>query len=225
MGFRRALFGVILICLFAGAVSAMTNVTSLTQVNQARWAGSGAGASVITQGGNITNANITSVVQLTNKWADIYGNISGTSLQLRDASNNIVYTWAYSAASGRGEVCASTGSTFPSGTPITGTTADMNSLWNLGSVDNATNTYNTTFSNLNISGTVLSPIATKIEGSSNFTVGAIVNATGIKSNYAFCTNINNTGTNYLGTNYNYELLVPTTPGGVETYYFYIELDG
>ncbi len=227
MGYKGALFGIILMCLFAGSASAITNATLSVAGNQARWQGSSTAASRYTTGGNISNVNITGVVQLTQKWADFYGTVTGGSIKLQDASENAVYTWAYSTANGSGEVCLSTKSSFPG--PITSLAsanlADMNSLWTLGTIDNASNTFNTTFGGLNISETVISPVGAKLQGSSTFTVAAVYNGTtGSKNNYAFCTNISNAGTNYAGVASNYEIMVPTTPLGVETYYFYIELN-
>ena len=211
--------------IFSGSLNAViTNVTSVLSASQARWTQTTATSSATTQGGNITNANITGATQLTTKWADFYGNISGNTIALRDAAGNYVYTWAYSAAAGKGEICLSTASTFPPGTLASANLTDLNTQWQLGTMDNATGTFNTTFNGLNITSSVISPVGAAIQGSSTFTCAAVYNGTlGAKGGYAYCTNISNAGKNYLNANYNYEVLVPTTPSATETYYFYIEL--
>jgi hypothetical protein len=227
MGHRGALFGIILvICLFAGSASAISNATLSTSNNLARWQGSTTSASKYTTGGNISQVNISSVIQLTTKWADFYGSVSGASIRLRDSGGSDVYTWDYSTANGSGVVCLSTGSVFPGPTSslMSANLSAMNSLWGLGTIDNASNTFNTTFGGLNISGTVFSPVGARLQGSSSFSVAAISNGTNSTKNaFSFCTNISSSGTNYAGISSNYELMVPTTPSGVETYYFYIEL--
>ena len=225
MGLRGAKLGFLFIFLLAGAASAViTNVTTISSAAQARWTQTSATAFATTQGGNITNTNLTGAVQLTTKWADFYGNISTSTIQLRDAGGTAVYTWAYSAAAGKGEICLSTASTFPPGTLASANLTDLNTQWQLGTIDNATGTFNTTFNGLNISASVISPVGAAIQGSSTFTCAAVYNGTlGAKGGYAYCTNISNAGKNYLNANYNYEVLVPTTPSATETYYFYIEL--
>ena len=225
-GYPFKVFLAMALFMLSGSLNAILgNVSGITTAVQARWTQTSTAASVPTQGGNITNVNISASVQLTNKWADFYGNVTGAAIQLRDAGGLVVYNWSYSAAAGKGEVCVSSGNVFPLGTPTApANMGDVNTLWSLGNIDNASNTYNGTFSGLNLSGTVISPPGARLQGSSSFTDAAVYNGTtGAKANYAFCTNISSSGTNYANLNYNYELMVPTTPSAVETYYFYIEL--
>ena len=68
MAFHRIASCVFLLALIAGSLSAITNVTSVSQTNLARWSQPTAPSSVATQGGNITNANITGASQLTTKF-------------------------------------------------------------------------------------------------------------------------------------------------------------
>ncbi|MCX8197247.1 MAG: hypothetical protein N3G80_02945 [Candidatus Micrarchaeota archaeon] len=222
---RWMIFIVLGFLLFADTVYAITNATLSTQVNRARWTGTAGAASRVTEGGNISNVNISGVVQLTTKWADFFGTVSGAAIRLQDSAENIVYSWAYSTANGSGEVCLSTASAFPGPTLSGANLSAMNTLWSLGTIDNATNTFNTT-SSINISGQLISGApASKLQGSSSFTVVALFNGTTTTKNaFAFCTNLNNTGKNYANEGVHYEIMVPTTPSAVETYYFYIELE-
>ena len=222
---KRILLGLIFTFCMSDMIFGISGATT-SGIVQTRWSGAVTAQTAVTQGGNITNANITGATQLTTKWAYFYGNISGNTIALRDAAGNYVYTWAYSAAAGKGEICLSTASTFPPGTLASANLTDLNTQWQLGTIDNATGTFNTTFNGLNISASVISPVGAAIQGSSTFTCAAVYNGTlGAKGGYAYCTNISNVGKNYANVNYNYELLVPTTPGTgvVETYYFYVEL--
>ena len=227
MAFHRIASCVFLLALIAGSLSAITNVTSVSQTNLARWSQPTAPSSVATQGGNITNANITGASQLTTKWADIYGSITVANIILTSSGlTNNVYTWNATAAT-KGDVCVSTASTFPGPTLSSANVTDINTVWSLTTIDNATNTYNITLSNFNISGSVISSVnASDLQGLSSFFDAAIFNGTtGSKGNYAFCTSINSTGKNYNNVTANYELLVPTTPGGTDTYNFYMEIQG
>ena len=188
----------------------------------ARWAGTASTQSVATEGGNITQVNV-SATALTDKWALFYGNVTGTVV-LRDSAST-AYTWTYSSG-GSGEVCVSTATTFPSGTLANASASNIDTLWGLGISDNAINTLNNTCpSDIIVNGqTVTTPVAIKIQGDSNFYTCGLQTGTGAKNNYAFCTNISDSGINYANSPNNYELMVPTTPGaGTETYYFYIEL--
>ena len=119
MSFGRYVIFAVAMALLAGVLMAIQGATTNNNAGsgavEVRWTGATAGSNA-TQGGNITNANITGAVQLTTKWADFYGNISGNTIALRDAAGNYVYTWAYSTAAGKGEICLSTASTFPPGT-------------------------------------------------------------------------------------------------------------
>ena len=223
---QRVARGIFLLVLLEGALNAIVPVTSVSQLNLVRWSQATAPATVATQGGNITNANITGANQLTNKWADIYGSITTGSIILTSNSSttNFVYTWNAAAAT-KGDVCVSTATAFPGPTLSSANVIDMNTVWGLTTIDNATNTYNTTLSNFNISGSVISTVnASDLQGLSTFWDAAIYNGTtGSKGNYAFCTSINSSGKNYNNVASSYELLVPTTPGSTDTYSLYMEI--
>ena len=65
MAFNRVAGCVFLFVLLAGALNAMTNVTTATNMSFARWSQTTGAASITTQGGNITWINITNAAQLT----------------------------------------------------------------------------------------------------------------------------------------------------------------
>ena len=225
MAFHRIAGCIFMFALLAGAASAITNVTSVNQANLARWSQTTAPSTVATQGGNITWANITGANQLTTKWADIFGSITLSQIILTDsAGTNYVYTWNATAAT-KGDVCVSTASTFPGPTLSGANVTDINTVWGLSTIDNATNTYNTTFTSVNISSqTLFNANGSRLQGQSTFTDAAIYNGTtGSKGNYAFCTNISSSGKNYNNVTASYELLVPTTPSSTETYNLYMEI--
>jgi len=238
MEFGRAFLGVMLVSLLAGSLYAVQNASIQgTSVNLARWAGTGGSAAPqVTEGGNISNVNLTGIVQLTEKWAAFFGNISGSTIVLRDSANT-VYSWSYSIANTSARVCVSNASSFPTGAMEAALPADVNTLWGLGTgtsgTDNATNTLTVTGTNLlSLSGTSISCAVTPcaVTDRSNFTTVATYNGNSASAdNYAFCTVANATGTNFKGQNYNYELMVPTISSGsgaagpAVTYYFYLEI--
>ena len=219
MAFNRIAGCIFLFVLLAGALNAMTNVTTATNMSFARWSQTTGAASITTQGGNITWINITNAAQLTTKWADLFGSIANSSIILgASGDTQYVYTWNASAGT-KGDVCVSEGGGFPSGTLSSANLTDINGLWSLTTIDNATNTYNTT-STINVSSQgIITANASRLQGSSTFTDVAIYNGTlGSKNNYAFCSNISSSGKNYNNVNANYELLVPTSPGSTSEIY-------
>ena len=221
----KILFGILVACLLAGSVFAISGATNTSAQANYRWSGNSTlGASATTQGGNISSLNI-GEAQLTSKWASFFGNVSGT-IRLSDTqAGSAVYVWAYSAANG-GEVCVSTASTFPSGAPT-----NASSFTNFDTVfgtaigpDNASGTFNTACPLLTLStGALTNFIAARIQGLSTFTTCAMNASGSAAANHAFCTNITSAGTNFNGTGANYELIVPSTGTAGGTYYFYMEL--
>jgi len=220
----KMLFGLIAVCLLASQVFAISGATT-SGITQTRWNGAVTAGTATTQGGNITALSLSST-QLTSKWASFNGNVSGT-IRLSDTeAGSAVYVWTYSAANG-GEVCTSTGSTFPTAAPGNSTWANIDSVFaTTGGPDNASGTFNTTCPTLTIStGALTSFIASRTQGSSTFTTCAMNASGAAATNHAFCTNIAATGTgkNYLNTDANFELIVPSTASAA-TYYFYMELN-
>ena len=194
---------------------------------QTRWSGAVTAQTAVTQGGNITGVNLAST-QLTSKWAEFNGNVTGT-IRLSDTqAGSAVYVWTYTPGTNGGEVCASTGSTFPAGAPGNVTLAALDTAFATTSApDNAAGTYNTTCPALTLSaGALTNFAAAKIQGSSTFTTCAMNASGSAHANHAFCTLVNSTasGKNYANVASNFELLVPSTSTAGGTYYFYMELN-
>jgi hypothetical protein len=222
----KMLFGLIVVCLMASSLFAISSATATSSQVNYRWAGNTTGGvSATTQGGNISYLNI-STTQLTSKWASFFGNVAGT-IRLSDTqAGNAVYVWTYSSANG-GEVCVSTNGTFPVGTLVDATAANIETAFTTnGAPDNAAGTFNTTCPTLTIGSTSFAGFAAaRHQGSSTFTTCAASIGGTTAGNMAFCTNITVTGTgkNFNNTNVNYELMVPSTASVAGPYYFYMEL--
>ena len=217
---NRMFLGLLALALVSGFAFAITGATT-SGATQTRWSGSVTAGNVATQGGNITSVNVASTA-LTSKWASFYGNISGT-IVLGNATTS-VYSWTYATSNG-GEVCVSTNSSEGFASPTNGTTAAIDTAFNTtGSPDNAAGTFNTTCSTLNIStGNMTGFIAARTQGSSTFTTCAGTSGGTAVGNYYFCTNVNSSGTNYIGSSANFELIAPAGAAAGTTYYFYAQL--
>lgn len=202
-----------------------------TILTESRWGGTAAGGPDITEGGNISAADISGTV-LTDRWAAYYGNLSGSIILGSDASN-VIFTWAWTPASG-GEVCLSTNSNYDFTTgPTAAAAADIDNAaaWNFGTAaDNAANTFvNGTCSNLVFAqSTAAAPIRAAHESGSTFETCAIDDGTvgPTKGDFAFCTAIQNGGTAFDASTVDYEIMVPTAFGAAatENYYFYVEFN-
>ena len=225
--------------LAVSGVAMALNGTNVQATDLTRWEAAAISNSDLTEGGNITRVDLGSE-QLTDRWAGYFGNIT-SSLILTDndsnASTTYLYRWAQNASDAKGEVCASTNSSFDFSSAGATTAAEIDTAWGfLGGLDLATNTFNDgTCDNLtfdqdsnNVSG---APEADGDSGLSTFSTCTIDDgtATPAKDNIAFCVeavqNVS-TGKNYRNDSVNFEFIVATneTFAGTETYYFFIELD-
>lgn len=223
MDLKNAVLGIMFLGLFAGTLMAISGTSSIT-VSQSRWNGAVTAQSALTQGGNISSANI-GTTQLTSKWAAYYGNLTGTIRLSGTETGAAVYVWTYAASNG-GEVCVSTGSAQSFSAPLTAVTGTIDTAFvTTGAPDNAAGTFNTTCPTLTLNtGAMTGFIAAATQGSSTFTTcaGTFGGATAI-GDHGFCTNINSAGKNYLNSTNNYEMIVPTGTSN-RTYYFYAELN-
>ncbi|MDD5171464.1 MAG: hypothetical protein PHF60_00315 [Candidatus ainarchaeum sp.] len=151
--------------------------------------------------------------------------MTGT-IVLQDSAADAVYSWVWTG--GDGEVCLSTDSTYAWGSAVTaGLTfvPDVDTVFGLGSAsDNAANTFTTADCDLTLDGiTAISDTAnvTTAGGWDTCLVKDAGNTT--EDNFAFCVNMDSKAA-YDDSTANYQVMVPTTPGGIETYYFYAELN-
>ena len=181
--------------------------------------------SFVTEGGNVTELNMTQNIS-TEKWAGLYGQLSGY-IVLSDGSNNF-YEWTWTPADG-GIVCAQPSATadFDWTSAATTTAGEVDTAFSFatGDTDSATSTFTGSCTSLTISGNDLSggPAVTVDSWQTCVLEDA---ATPTKSDLAFCTTILNDQTLYDGTSTgDYQLLIPTNEnsGQTETYVFWLEL--
>ncbi|MEM3422345.1 MAG: hypothetical protein QXF86_01685 [Candidatus Bilamarchaeaceae archaeon] len=230
MGYKKFLFVFLgLLLLGSGLVMAISNATAARDADLARWGGQTSAGSIITEGGNISQVNV-SAGTLTDRWAGFFGPVNGY-IYLTDAGNGTTsYLFRWTASAPSGWVCVSTNNNFPFGSANGATAGDIDTVWGFtGATDSATNTFTSSTCDItfyNPSNTISGTANADHGSSSTFETCAIDDGTpGDKASFAFCSAINQAGTNYGGVAADYELIVPTTPGSeTETYYFYAELD-
>lgn len=215
------------LALGSGLVFAISGATP-TLISQTRWSGNAA-ASLTTQGGNISIVNV-SGTELTTKWAEYSGNVSGTIVLSNDGTHN-VYSWTWNPTTAAGAICVSPGATYNFNSATTSTAGALDTAWAFTptDADSATNTYTSTCTLNFAQSTVTSTSAAVLQGTSTFKSCAINDGLGTaKADYGFCTNLQPTssGKNYLGSSVNYEVMVPTPQfaSSAQTYYFYMELN-
>jgi hypothetical protein len=220
-----ALIGVMLFG--AGIVMAIAGAGVEQEGTQTRWTQPANTTNIVTEGGNITAANITGTT-LTDRWAAFFGNVSGTVV-LRDSADT-VFSWSWTAANG-GEVCLSTGSTFAFTQAVAAGSTDVDAVdtaFGLGvAADNASKTLTNTTCDLKFNNIADIDNTAGATTGGGFETCLVKNtAATLEGDFAFCTNINSTGKNYKNAGANYQVMVPTSHGATdtETYYFYMELD-
>jgi hypothetical protein len=205
----------------AGAMGNGTlNVTYLDRY------GTNSSGNSTTEGGNISVQNMTAST-LTDRWAGMYGNVSG-NIYLTDSDSSTpspLYSWSVSDPN-RLVVCASTNSAYPFSSAGAGTGSDIDTAWSFGAVsDNGSITFNTSTCTLTLIEATISNTGKAVhQGASSFSTCIAKSGSG-KGSLAFCTAINQTGKTYSNQTSKYELIVPTSfgTGIVETYYLYAEL--
>jgi hypothetical protein len=226
MNMRNLVIFSVVFLLLAGSAFAASRTNAVASDFLPRWAPTATG-SLTTEGGNVSETNLTGIT-LTDRWAGMFGNVSGLVV-LTDSYHTALtlYNWSWSAANG-GLACASQGTAFDFSAATAANAQNVDLNWSFGAAtDNATNTFSGTCSDLIFTQkTVSNAIRISHVGKSTYDTCAITDNTAVdKTNFAFCSNISTSGTNYFGNNSNYELMVPVTfgAGQYETYYFYLEL--
>ncbi len=203
-----------------GIPDGATVVKGIAQTKPATSSGS-----VVAQGGNITNVNLTATVQ-TNVWQGFFGEVTG-SITLRDASFDQMYSWSLNGLTG--EVFASRNSSIPWGSVagVTKCTIDE-ALTGTGS-DRVNRTFkqNASLSPFTIGTISVTSACETFTYVSNATQQTsfqeiIVNTTGVRSIYA--TKIYSNTTGFDGKRHDYQMIVPeTSTSAVTTYFFFVEL--
>lgn len=188
-----------------------------------------ASANFTTEGGNVTELNLTGNVS-TEKWAGFWGNVNG-NIVLAPNNTAFLYVWNWTPTNG-GEVCAVAASSGFDWTTLNAITnaATINTMWGFGAAaDNATITFNETCTSIVINNQSVTNTIASLTGQKNdFRTCAIADSgsPSTKADVAFCVNIKDAGNLFNGQTGNYELIVPTNAslGATETYYFWLELE-
>jgi hypothetical protein len=219
--------GIMMVLLGMGMAFAIQPAQSWTQISSGFYNSSPA-ANLTTQGGNVTAANIAGNVS-TAKWAGFYGNVSAGIVLTPGGLTNIFYKWAWDPATNGGRLCVTPGTAFDWTTVAVAAAADIDTVWTFTGTDSAVNTLNDTCGSMTVASTDVSGAPATYTGSpaDAFQTCAIADSAtpGTKADFAFC-NVIVSSTDFKGETSNYELIVPTdkTPGNLETYYAWLELD-
>ncbi|MEM3364589.1 MAG: hypothetical protein QXS93_03725 [Candidatus Micrarchaeia archaeon] len=214
----------LILMLGIGLLAAIQPANGWNVISTGRYATPTVQANHTTQGGNVTNMDL-SQNRSTTKWAGYWGNVSG--IIFLSPATAVFYKWVWAPANG-GVVCAVAA---PSGFDWSGVqsvvASAIDTIWNFGTAtDNAANTLTQATCNVNIGGTSVTSIGNRT-GVGGFETCAVADnaAPAAKSDLAFCVNVSGAGNLFNGQTGNYELLVPTnkTIGATETYYFWMEM--
>ncbi len=218
MDLRKLLLAFVLVATVSLAIQPVSTYTDAAQYKYSP----GSATAFTTEGGNVTNVNISQDVS-TEKWAGIWGNITGT-VRLSDGTSNF-YTWSWTPSSG-GTVCAQPGTSadFDWTSMATTTAGDVDNAFsfNTADVDSATNTL-TAACSVTVSGNTVNSVGVTASG---FTTCAIEDTgTPTTTDLAFCTDISTGTTIFNGQTADYALMLPTNEqaGQVQDYVFWLEL--
>lgn len=202
----------------------------VTWISDTSYTPGAATASDVTEGGNITVLNITGANQSTERWAGYLGNISSAGsliILANDATpTDVFYNWSWDSAQG-GEVCAGTATSYTWASLEAAAATDLDSTWGFGDVsDDAEATFNDGTSTFEIGGASGSAPMADTGFSGGYETFLLEDTPGAsaETDFLFCSNISAAGTGYDGTTVDYELIVPTTYGAHETYYFYLDVN-
>src|SRR5208283_510623 len=201
--------GIFMILFGIGLAFAIQPVGNWTIISTGQYVPN-ATANVTTQGGNVTNMNISSTISTT-KWAGYWGNVSGSLVLAPNSSSADLYSWVWSLSNG-GEICAVAAPYGFNWAAVQNTTApSVDTVWGFGtSSDNAANTLTSTC-NIYVGGVNVTGTAGNTTGLGTFNTCALSAAATptTKSDLAFCVNIAPAGTLFNNGTGNYQLMVPT----------------
>ena len=214
----KLIFGLLLVFSISLAIQPVADWTSGPQQKISYTA-----TPFITEGGNVTELNLSANIS-TEKWAGLWGNISG-QIMLSDGSNTF-YSWSWTSANG-GVVCAQPSATadFDWTSAAAATAGDVDNAFSFatGDTDSATSTLTQSCS-ITISGSTVSGAAAQT--ASGFQTCALKDTgTPTKGDLSFCTDISSGTTLFNSKTGDYALLLPTNEnaGQTETYVFWLEL--
>jgi hypothetical protein len=224
---NKTIWAIAFVVLACGTAFAIDNATA-TEIDQNKFTGTGTAGNITTEGGNVSQLNIGTNIS-TEKWAGMYGNVSGQIVLSEAANSPYMYSWVYDVANG-GTVCASK-SSVPVWVGLTAALKDsIDSVWVFpgGDADSANRTMTDAGASVVINGAA-TPVSANVSTVGGWNTVAVRNMTGTSANtepdFAFCVNINGAGTAFTGSNADFQLMVPTTETAlaVEQYFFFVEL--
>ena len=206
---------IIILSTFINYAITDANPSAIQESNEGRYAESPTSPdSVVAEGGNVSNLNIESNSS-TGRWQGFVGNVSG-SLNLGRGSD-VLYSF------GDAEIDTVFATTNASGynwaSLEAGSASDVDTIWGFGNgADQAVDAF--TGSDV-LEGILSIPTVTLV---GNFITGIFDWGTSSsKNDIVFGANVSNAKSGFDGADYEYELMVPTTNQGTDTYYFYLSL--
>ncbi|MEM2948647.1 MAG: hypothetical protein QXG02_03925 [Candidatus Anstonellales archaeon] len=196
---------------------------------QERWAGGASSpGSVTTEGGNVTEVNITGTNVSTEKWAGFYGNISGGSIILADTIGNQFYRWD-TTISNLWKVYATRDQT-PTWANLDA--GDFTGLPSWLTSSDADNIYRTLTSQA-ASATFADIVVTNVNytltfdgtgvGNTEFPTYYLDQSTGVFTDTIWATNATDSETGFNDLVWQYQLMVPVNRTAA-TYYFFLEVN-
>ncbi|NPA21981.1 MAG: hypothetical protein GXN92_00135 [Candidatus Micrarchaeota archaeon] len=208
-----------------GLVFAGVSQASVTaKYDYTRWTYTPSGTTTVdVEGGNISEVNVTAVT-LTDRWAGVFGNVTGTITLQAAGDTTYLYQWTWD---GTGYICFTQDTAFDFAAATAATAADVDNAFGFPTTvsDSATNTLTTT-QNLDLSVVSITgaAAATHMSGSAYYTAAIKDTTSPTEGDLAFCTQLR-LGNGYKGVPVDYELMLPTTygPSGLEVYYIFLDL--
>lgn len=179
-------------------------------------------SSIVAQGGNVTPANLAATSK-TKSWQGFWGNVSG-NLTLEDNTGDLFYDW--NLTNKTGEVLASRNQSIDFTTVAGIQTCTVDETLTGNGNDRTSKTFTNATVNFEIAGVTITAACRTFPyvssaPSTNYEE-IITSATGVTSIYV--SKINASATAFDGSTADYQILVPTTKSGTETYYFWVEFD-
>jgi hypothetical protein len=173
------------------------------------------------QGGYITEINITQLHTQTQNWQGFYGNVTG-NIYLKGNSGLSMFNWTVDLSNTY--VYATTNATGNNYSGLVNATpSELDTVWGFGNItDNINGTYlasddDPTFVGMSLTNTYN---ATTAEGFLDYVIQDVP-ASPIKANIIWAAKIYEDKANFKGTTSDFQLLVPSKVQ--ETYYFYLEI--
>jgi hypothetical protein len=172
------------------------------------------------QGGYITEINITQLNTQTQNWQGFYGNVTG-NIYLKGSAGDSMFNWTVDLTNSY--VYATTNDTMNDyDNLVIADPTELDPLWNFSSTitDNIAGTYYSTNDSTFV-GNVLTGVsnATTVKGFEDYVIQDVASAPA-KNNVLWAATIYDAKPNFKGTDSNFELLVPSES---DIYYFYIEV--